>query len=379
MEIKIGILLPRSDMFPTLALDFLNGLKLSFNKENTTTIIPKYIVEGIGTASDDGLIRIAEKMILQEDVALVISFCSLFKLSNLASVFNSYQKPLIHVGLCGNAIKEEHVSSQIIYHSLNIWQSSYAAGVYAAKTYGKKAAMASSYYDGGYQHSAAFVQGFMDEGGEIANYFVAQMDYKEETYAAMLDGIRECNPDVVFTLFSFKEGIKVMEILSKSDLNGKVPFMAIPLLTDETINKEDLKLEKMLSVASWSFSDDNPQMKAFIEESKSAYNKPPNIMGLLGYEIGQALAMTINTHEGIPANFSEAFKKYPLDSPRGTLTYNKYNESQVDSFKIRKFQFNQVGYHNVVIETMDASFSENLYSKFEEQPYAGWQNPYICT
>ena len=55
------------------------------------------------------------------------------------------------------------------------------------------------------------------------------------------------------------------------------------------------------------------------------------------------------------------------------------NESQIERFKVRKFQFNKTKYHNHVIDTIDASYSEKLYEEFEGLPEPAWQNPYICT
>ena len=138
MEIKIGILLPRSDMFPTLALDFLNGLKLAFRNSRLGDFVPNFIIESVGNATGDPMLRTAEKMILQEDVDLTISFCSIFKLKELIGIFNAYKKPLIHVDLGGNVLKEEHISPHVIHHTLNLWQSAYFSGVYAANTFGRK-------------------------------------------------------------------------------------------------------------------------------------------------------------------------------------------------------------------------------------------------
>ena len=60
MEIKIAVLLPRSDMFPTLAMDFLNGLKLSL-KNLDTSIKPQFLIEGIGNGSDKSFLKTAKK------------------------------------------------------------------------------------------------------------------------------------------------------------------------------------------------------------------------------------------------------------------------------------------------------------------------------
>jgi len=208
MGLKIGLLLPRSDMFPTLALDFLNGLKLSL-KSSDSANLPQFIIEGIGNAADNSLLKVAEKMILQEDVDITISFCGIFKLKELVAIFNSYKKPLIHLDLGGNVFKKEHISEYVLHHTLNLCESTYASGIYAAKNFGKNAALAISFYDGGYHLAESFVKGFTENGGKIVYTYVSPMEYKSETFETMIKGIESSKPDVVFGLFSYKEAIKV--------------------------------------------------------------------------------------------------------------------------------------------------------------------------
>jgi len=366
-------------MFPTLALDFLNGLKLVLNKSNNSSNFPQLIIEGIGNATDNSLLKVAEKMILQEDVDLTISFCSIFKLKELVAIFNSYKKPLIHLDLGGNVFKKEHISEYVLHHTLNLCQSSYVSGVYAAKVYGKNAALAVSFYDGGYHIAESFVKGFTENGGSIVYNYVSPMDYKSESYETMVQGIETSKPDVIFTLFSYKEATKVFETLSKSKLNGKIPFLAIPLMTDEVYNTKNYQLKNVYSIASWALDEEIPEIKNFISEYQSSYEETPNIISLLGYETGLTIANSITSDYKLPSKISKHLRSKIIDTPRGKLSYNSFNDSQITQFKLREFKFSNTNYQNIVIENIDASISDNLNQKFEEFPLTGWQNPYICT
>jgi len=378
MGLTIAILLPRSDVFPTLAMDFLNGLKLSL-KNFSNSVAPKYLVEGIGNASDKSVLKTAEKMILQENVDLVISFCSIYFLEEFVSIFNNYKTPLIHVDLGGSALKKSQKSPFVIHHTLNLTHSAYAAGMHAACSFGKKAYMASSVYDGGYQISESMVRGYEKEGGKVEKYYVSPMDYKLESFDDLIIDIEREQPEVVFTVFSYKEAVKIFKKFANSSLNGKVNFVAIPLMTDESINTEDYQLQKVHSMASWAFDDENPEMQDFINSYKATYEDEPNIIGLLGFEVGLTIELCVTSEGKVAKNLMETVKDQLIDTPRGVLKYNSYNESQVDVFKFRKFQFNETKYHNRVTDTMNAGFSESLNEDFEDSIYSGWQNPYICT
>jgi len=378
MGLKIGILLPKSDMFPALGLNLLNGINLSL-KINASKLDPQFIVEGVGNAADDSILKIIDKLILQESIDLLIGFFSISRLKELTPKINSYKIPFIHIDLGGSILKKECKSPNMLHLSLGLCQSAYAAGMYAAKNFGNKGFAASSFYDGGYQLTESFNRGFKKNGGTIENYYVSILDYKSDTYEKMLKDIEETQPDIMFVVFSYNEGKKVFDILSNSNFNGKIPIVAIPVMTDEIINKEDYSIEKVYSMASWSFDDTTIQMQNFIKEYYLAYEESPNIMGLLGYESGQVLLESCTAEGKINHKLSEVLKNKVINSPRGKISFNAMNESQTESFKLRTFNFNKKRYHNTVINEFDTSFTEELYSEFESIPFTGWMNPYICT
>lgn len=379
MEVKIGILLPRSDMFPTLALDFLNGLKLAFKTSGGDLFIPKLLIESVGNATGKSLLQTVEKMILQEDVTLVISFCGIFNLKELAGIFNAYKKPLIHVDLGGNVLKEEHSNPYVIHHTLNLWQSAYYSGVYAANAFGKNAALAISFYDGGYHLAESFVRGFNENGGNVVYTYVSPMDYKTESFETMIDGIQKANPDFVYLLFSYNEGQKVFDVISKSSLNGKIPFLVSPLMIEEKSNSENYNLKNVFSVSSWAFDEETLTMKSFQTNYSALFNDAPNAIGLLGYEVGLTVFSCIGKNRDIPEKISDFVRSLIFETPRGELTFSDYNESQLLLNKVRQFLFNDNQYKNTVVKTIHLSNQKELNDKFKDLPYSGWQNPYLIT
>jgi len=379
MSITIGLLLPRSDMFPTLGLDLMNGLKLALKSSRAEGVESNFLIEGIGNAVDAGLLKTAEKFILQEDVTITIAFCGFNQLTELVSIFNNYKKPLICIDLGGFVLNKEQTSPYVLYHTLNIWQSAYAAGKYAAKEYGKKGSVIASMYDGGYHISAAFVEGFVNAGGTIASYYVSPMEYKSESFESMVTGLREAEPEVVFALFSYKEGQKVFDILAKSDLNGSIQILATPLMMDESNNTEDLQIKNVTSIATWAFDDEYEAMQDFVSNYTKVYEDTPNCIGILGFEVGLTISNCITAEGTVPAKLADAFQNKSIDTPRGQLRYNMLNESQIETFKVREIQYNKTKYQSAIVDTIDASFSETLYEVFENLPHPAWQNPYICT
>ena len=379
MQLTIGVLLPRSEMFPTFGLDFLNGLKLAHQNSDKNNISLKYIVEGIGTASDASFLKSAEKLLLQENVDITIAFCGANQLTELSKIHTNYKKSLIHVDLGGTILKTDDTSPYVLHHTLNLWQSAYKTGKFAAAKYGKKVAVIASVYDGGYHMSSAFSEGYTAAGGTVASYYVSPMDYKTETFEKMVSDIAKAQPDFIYAIFSYKEGQKIFETISKSTLNGTIPIVAIPLMTDESFNTRDMNVENVQSIASWSFDDPSTEMVTFKSLYKNEYDEQPNSIGLLGFEVGVTLSKCITSEGKITAAMGTIREKLSWESPRGTLSYSSRNESQVASFKVRKFQFKDGKYHNEITETIEATIDEVVYQQLEELQNVSWHNPYICT
>lgn len=374
MSLKIGVLLAKSDMYPSLGLDFMNGIKMAFTA-STTIDTPQFIIENVGIAVDDTVLRIAEKLILHEEVDGLIAFCGSVKIAALTSIVTGYKKPLIHVDLGANVVKEQFKSPYVLHHTLNLWQSCYEAGVYA-NTFGNLATIAASFYDGGYQMTQSFANGFADSGGKINNFFVSNQDYKLESFEKLITNIIEEKPSVVFLLFSYKEAIKVFEKLAEIDL-GETTLITTPIMTDENAHHKDYGLN-IQSIANWSFDDTSSEMKKFLIEYQEKHLEKPNIFSLMGFEIGQTILAATQIGKWGP-KISEALKGKKIDSPRGKLFYNDANESQLETFKVRSLRFEEGVIRNDIIKTINISENNFDYSKFEEIPYTGWQNPYICT
>ena len=170
-----------------------------------------------------------------------------------------------------------------------------------------------------------------------------------------------------------------MEALASSEFNGKLPVLTTPILTDEDFVNQNFGVEGILSMASWSFDDKNPVMKTFLEDYKTAYEDKPGAFSLLGFECALLLAKCVDKKGKVPKQIGDFFKEMEIESPRGTIGYNTYNESYIKEYKLRKFEYNQTAYHNHVVDTIENKNSEILNQHFEGKQFSGWTNPYICT
>lgn len=370
---RVAFLLPTSDMFPALSKDFLNGFKLAFTTHDEKL---EFIFEGIGKATDDYVIKTAERLLLQEEVDITVAFCSFFNLKELVDKYELYQRPIIFADLGGSVPKREHFNPFVLHHSLHLCESAYAAGKYAAKEIGNRGALLSSFYDGGYQMAASFAEGFRSNGGEMQFNFVAPMEYQGVDYQEVFTALEECGADVAFTLFSYKEAKYFFENLAQRP-KGKLPeFLALPLMTDEHMAFDNFELQDFRSMGSWSFDDTTGSIQSFIGAFANEYQSKPNIFNLLGYEIG---LLALHSLSGEQISFEHLKNTEIIGSPRRGLLVSENNRTKIENQFLRKFEYNCTSYHNTIEKTLAVENGEELQEFLEAIPYSGWKNPYICT
>lgn len=340
---------------------------------------PELLIESIGNACGDSVLKTAEKMILQENVDLTVSFCSIHNLKDLVSIFSAYKKNLIHLDLGGNVLTQEHVNPYVLHHTLNLWQSAYKSGEYAAKNFGKSAAIAASFYDGGYHLVESFVRGFIANGGSVAFSYVAPFYYITETYQALIDSIQNNNPDFVFSLFTYKEEQKVLGILSEKLEDKSLPVICSPLIGLNTETIKEYALENVVSISSWDFTPEEPEMHNFIQAFEKKYNASPNVISLLGFETGLTVLNSVDEEGNLPPELGTYSEDIKIRSPRGELSFNSFHESQTTGYFVSHYDFSKQPYERTALQQIDLNGEESLYDQFKDLPLSGWQNPYIIT
>jgi ABC-type branched-subunit amino acid transport system substrate-binding protein len=378
MNLRIGLFLPKSDMFPKLSFEFLNGIKLPFNSLNESQEFPQFIFEGVGNGADKDMLSKIEKMLLQDDVDAIVCFCSYFFLDQLTTMANTYKKPIFHVTLGARVVKEIHFSPYLIHQSLNLSHSCYLSALMGVEKFGKKVAMLSSFYDGGYHMAEAFYNGLVEKDGEIVYNYVSPMDYQAESFENMISGLQTTRPDFAFMIFSYNEAKKIMEVMLKNGL-ADLPAFVVPLMTDESLLTHAMYPNNIFSIASWSFDTNDTNMNGFVANYHSDYEENPNIMGLLGFEVGSMIVQAFQNEGHLPKQIGDYFKTVNIKSPRGQINLTSFNEIIASDFKLRKLEPFTDHYQNVVVDVINKYSAATLYEKMAEVPDTGWKNPYICT
>ena len=192
----IGILLPGSTLYPSIGMDFLQGIKSCFKYHRYSDVDYKVSMISYGLKEDE-IYTATEKLVIADDADVVVAFASDHHAIKLSPLFAAAGKLLIITNAGSNYPESfDPPVSHTLFHSLNDCLCCFLTGKYAARQEGGHGViMATSFFDGGYRHSHAMNNVFQASGGEIKHYYVSHFKKEEFNTDPVTTFIKD-NPDV---------------------------------------------------------------------------------------------------------------------------------------------------------------------------------------
>ena len=206
---KIGLLSPLSSAHPGISLDFMDGLH-SFLAHHDIKQQIQLFKENIGYGgSEKDIYAKAEKLLINEDVDVLIAYADEKVVSILHPLLQATNKLLVLVNTGANYplnwVPQPTIIRLNLQHAFCCWLT----GALAAKTGNGHAAYCSTFYDCGYLHGAAMVNNFLSNGGTIShNYINNQASDQASDQAfeiSQLTNFLVANPDCTNLLCIFDE------------------------------------------------------------------------------------------------------------------------------------------------------------------------------
>ena len=380
----IGILLPGSTLYPSIGMDFLQGLKSSFEYHKCTDLDFKIDIIGYGL-KDEELYAVAEKYLIVDNAELVIAYLEDYHAAKLSPLFAAAGKLLIIVNAGANY--PDISISQIkntIFQSLNDSLCCFLTGKHVTKkAEGITAIMATSFFDGGYRHTHAMTNAFTNSGGTIEHNYVSH--YKKEAFNTdTLTTFIEDRADVknLLAIFSgdsarfFYE--KLADISSKAHLN----WYCSPMMFDCTPGDfEEAKPDVPMNIRGYTFwvpELENKINHTFLEYYRAKNNKEANLFSMQGWETAllvmeylQQLKNTPNCESAIIQLISKEIK-----SPRGTIFINKERYIIAPAYLVSASGKLQITIEETISDTTEPW--QEMVAQIPDELYTSWRNTYLC-
>ena len=379
----IGILLPGSTLYPSIGMDFLQGIKscLKFNDFNEVDYQVNMISYGL---KDDEIYAAAEKMLVLNNADMVVAFIGDYHAAKLSPLFAAAGKLLI-ISNAGANYPETFITpvTHTIFHSLNDCLCCYLTGKYAAgQPGGHGAIMATSFFDGGYRHIHAITNGFMVSGGEMKHNFVSHYK-KEEFNTGTLTAFIKDNPDTRKMLAVFSGDMarlfykNMMEVQKESSLQ----WYASPMMFDSTPGDFDEPrpaVPDMCGYTNWLSELENEANHDFLQYYKTELSKEANLFSMQGWENGLIILQYLqqrkdaaNTEAAI-----EMLKARKINSPRGTISLNEQRHTLGPAHLVKAGGNLQIRVEESIADTSAAW--EEMLAQIPNEEFSAWRNTYLC-
>ncbi|GGF30459.1 ABC transporter substrate-binding protein [Flavobacterium limi] len=379
---KIGILLARSTFYHTISFDLYEGLRQSLKRLGRSDI--KIVTENIGFGADkQQCYRSAEKLLLEENVSLVIAYIGHRTAQLLRPLFLSANKMLIVLDAGANLPQEWSASPNIFYHSLHNSLGAWLAGKQAANDGYKNGGMVTGYYDGGYLQTYSISKGFEKAGGKIC--FNHATGYKKEdfTMVPLKSFLKEFENPALLTLFSGDYVQWNFEEL-KETLNKNTPIYLSPFGFEETMLETAIHPNtKIKGVAAWSKSIENNENTLFTETIESI-GRTPNLFSLLSWEsakIAIKVLDLLNNNNGNILLTAQGLHTYEFDSPRGKVKFHSKTNTSITQLYNAEIVTSEDGKCQVRIDNIISDTVEEFetMSQLElDNISSAWHNSYTC-
>jgi branched-chain amino acid transport system substrate-binding protein len=381
---KIGILYPRSNVHPAMMRDFMDGIKSLLQRQQLNDHI-QLLPESIGFGGDEKeVFEKAEKLLVLDDADMLVAYVDLKVLEILNPLIYATGKLVLAVNpganYPGNRVHQPNMLNLTLQHSFLCRLN----GKLASKLKKVNAVMASSFYDCGYLHTAAIVNGFVLTGGKILFNYVNNQRYDNAFEIKQLTDYLSSNEETNILLCVF-DSLPASLFYSRVNNFGKAGslhlFVSPMMLEKEALEKIGAGFKFSIEgYAPWLPSLESSANKGFIDIYLQQKKRAATVFSLLGWETGLILQEIFLQGGDDFTNGNDIagkLAKVKFNSPRGEMKLDpetNYFITPVYKCSIKQNSF------NVIIDRVESPEKEWAdFAVFQcEGVSSGWTNTYLC-
>lgn len=385
MSARVGVLLPSSRMFPGVDQGFLAGLKGAFA---ATVVDVRLVVEPVGAgAVRDVVTDKVQKLLLAEDPHAVVGVLGAGLVPHVKTLFTHHRTPFLVCNLGADLLLTAGEPAPFVFwNSLNVWQSTYALGYWAARNVGRTAVVAAAFHEAGYGIVHAFWLGFEHAGG--GRILATEVTHRESATADPSEALRRLadhRPDFFFGLYSGREGVSFMRAYTALGLAGGVPLVTTPLMTHgHWLPQMGPEILGAHTACSWVPGTHPEADRRFADASAGARPRPgPDFFGLLGYEAGLVIREALARIGGVPEDgdaLRDAMAGADFASPRGPMHVDAetLEVATVDQLvTLGRAATGEAEWTAAGALELPDRYGDDAKAAREVETKSGWVNPYL--
>ncbi|MBL0154717.1 MAG: ABC transporter substrate-binding protein [Chitinophagaceae bacterium] len=383
--LQTGILLPRSTLFPSIGIDILNGIRNAWELQGVSGDISVKL-DNIGFGIDeDEIYRLTEKLVLQDNLDLVI-VCGDIRIEELLRpLFTASGKILLMVNMGANTPESWQKAPTTINHSLNFCIQALLTSGLAVQDEDKRAAYTASYYDAGYRQIFHMMNGHQIQGGVPVYTHVTHLKNENFTIQPLEDLLnQDASLKKLCCLFCADQAQLFYNHIRNLTAKDRLQLYVTPMMLEESLLaslETDIYPLSVQGYIPWHASLENESNKQFTESMQQHNSKAPDYFSLLGWEAGHITGYISKLHKEGNRNATALVKactEYTFSSPRGWLKIDPETHfSYAPARLARVIENNKL---EIGPDNNDTLAALDVMKQPSNSPgeATGWRNTYLC-
>ena len=333
-KLKVGLMLPYTGTFAALGTAIENGFRLYITEQGGKLGGREIEYFKVDDESDPSKATDnMNRLIKRDQVDLVVGTVHSGVQMAMAKVAKDNKVLMISPNAGAVDVTGPMCGPNILRSSFSNWQPGYAMGEEVARRGHKNVVTITWKYAAGDESVQGFKDGFQKSGGKIVKEL--SLSFPNVEFQALLTEIAALKPDAVYTFFAGGGAVKFVKDYDAAGLKKTIPLYGAGFLTDGTLEAQGASAEGLITTMHYGDGLTVPKDKAFRAAYQKAYNMPPDVYAVQGYDAAQILDIGLKATKGDPtkhAEISAAVQKATIDSPRGPFTLSKANNPVQDMY-----------------------------------------------
>jgi branched-chain amino acid transport system substrate-binding protein len=365
---RIGVMVPESKEYPLMAERFLAGLGLHFEGSKVAIIR-----ENIGASLPVSSLR---KLVEGEGADIVVGLMNSGAASSLVRLMPE-EKTVFIASNVGEVMPRSGEQAPNLFHAtLNYWQAGWAMGRWAAANLGRKACIASSLHDSGYDALYAFRLGFESSGGRISGTFVTHS--KEQVSGAVSELVR-IRPDFVYTAYSGPDAVEFIKAYSNSAIGGNVPLAGSAFLLDTADTSKFREVPDHIKICS-PFGP-TAEREAFNRAYRKKTGSSSDVFSLLGYETARCISAALEASGGNASRkdvLIRSMETVSFEGIRGRIEMDPASHATSGPLYLGDMRLDGLAGTKILGRGLSISGHDTRVKSLHTTVRSGWNNSYLC-
>ncbi len=383
--VKIGFLSPYSSIYPELNHELIEGFVTAFDESYKDKKVFEFIPEYVNQGGKNTVTEAVKKLLHFYNVDIISGLISYQVIPEIIPMIESRNKLGFFFDLGEYIPSREIISDNIFLNSYQLWQSEFALGLWAQKTFGNKGAVIMPVYEAGYHLHSSFRQGTITSGATELDYHILPHNTGVRTVSDKLESFfikfKENPPSYLHALFSGNEAIEFMSYFYHSGLRDRIPLLVSSHMASDEILDFVKHLDwKIYSASVWNGTETTESNEKFFQKYNSWTGKRTNLYSLLGYETGLVFRELLPyfTTNNISA-IKNILKNNSITTPRGEVNFYPASGFIPPNIDIYKIIMSANSTQKIILEQgKGLYFNDDVFNEIHNENKSGWQNPYLC-